>query len=114
MATPFGEPSDAFVTGRLAGLKVVVDCAHGACYKTTPAVLRELGAEVTVLNALPDGRNINLDCGALHLERLLVLRGLLLANPEINQPAGSAARHQENSAHDRQRNRPPRTADQAS
>jgi phosphoglucosamine mutase len=52
----------------LAGLKVVVDCANGAAYKVTPEVLRELGAEVTVLNAQPDGRNINLDCGSVHPE----------------------------------------------
>ncbi len=50
----------------LAGLKVVVDCANGAAYKVTPEVLRELGAEVVVLNAQPDGRNINLDCGSVH------------------------------------------------
>ena len=47
---------------------MVVDCAHGAAYKVTPEVLRELGAEVTVLNAQPDGRNINLDCGSVHPE----------------------------------------------
>lgn len=52
----------------LEGLKVVVDCAHGAAYKVTPEVLRELGAEVTVLNAQPDGRNINLGCGSVHPE----------------------------------------------
>jgi phosphoglucosamine mutase len=52
----------------LAGLSVVVDCANGAAYKVTPEVLRELGAEVTVLNAQPDGRNINLDCGSVHPE----------------------------------------------
>jgi len=50
----------------LAGLRIVVDCANGAAYKVTPEVLRELGAEVTVLNAQPDGRNINLDCGSVH------------------------------------------------
>jgi phosphoglucosamine mutase len=52
----------------LAGLKIVVDCANGAAYKVTPEVLRELGAEVTVLNAQPDGRNINLGCGSVHPE----------------------------------------------
>ena len=52
----------------LEGLKVVVDCAHGAAYKVTPEVLRELGAEVVVLNAQPDGRNINLNCGSVHPE----------------------------------------------
>jgi phosphoglucosamine mutase len=52
----------------LAGLRVVVDCANGAAYKVSPEVLRELGAEVTVLNAQPDGRNINLGCGSVHPE----------------------------------------------
>lgn len=54
----------------LEGMKVVVDCANGAAYKVTPAVLRELGAEVITLNDSPDGMNINDDCGALHLEGL--------------------------------------------
>jgi phosphoglucosamine mutase len=52
----------------LAGLRIVVDCANGAAYKVAPEVLRELGAEVTVLNAQPDGRNINLGCGSTHPE----------------------------------------------
>ncbi len=50
----------------LEGLKVVVDCAHGAAYKVAPRVYRELGAEVTVLGDQPDGTNINRDCGAVH------------------------------------------------
>lgn len=50
----------------LEGLKVVVDCAHGAAYKVAPHVYRELGAEVTVLGDKPDGTNINQDCGAMH------------------------------------------------
>jgi len=50
----------------LEGLRVVVDCAHGAAYKSTPCVLRELGAEVIVYGNQPDGRNINEDCGAMH------------------------------------------------
>jgi phosphoglucosamine mutase len=52
----------------LSGLKIVVDCANGASYKVSPEVLGELGAEVTVLNAQPDGRNINRDCGSVHPE----------------------------------------------
>lgn len=43
----------------LAGLKIVVDCAHGAAYKTAPTVLYELGAEVIPLGVSPDGSNIN-------------------------------------------------------
>jgi len=50
----------------LEGLRIVVDCAHGAAYKSTPCVLRELGAEVIVYGNQPDGKNINLDCGSLH------------------------------------------------
>jgi phosphoglucosamine mutase len=52
----------------LEGIKVVVDCANGAAYKTTPWILRELGAEVIVINDKPDGININEGCGALHLD----------------------------------------------
>jgi phosphoglucosamine mutase len=55
----------------LEGLKVVVDCANGAAYKVTPAVLEELGAEVIVLNGKPNGLNINDGCGSLHLEGLV-------------------------------------------
>ncbi len=54
----------------LEGLKVVVDCANGAAYKITPAVLRELGAEVITINDSPDGININDGCGTLHMEGL--------------------------------------------
>jgi phosphoglucosamine mutase len=52
------------------GMKVVVDCANGAAYKTTPWLLRELGAEVISINDKPDGININSRCGALHMEEL--------------------------------------------
>jgi phosphoglucosamine mutase len=53
-----------------AGMKVVVDCAHGATYKIAPNVFRELGAQVVVLAAQPDGLNINDRCGSTHLEGL--------------------------------------------
>jgi phosphoglucosamine mutase len=52
----------------LDGLKIVVDCAHGAGYRVAPEVLRELGAEVIALGVEPDGSNINAGCGALHPE----------------------------------------------
>jgi phosphoglucosamine mutase len=52
----------------LRGLKIVVDCAHGATYQVCPTVLRELGAEVVSLNVAPDGLNINAGCGSLHPE----------------------------------------------
>lgn len=50
----------------LEGMRIVVDCANGAAYKSTPCVLRELGAEVIVHSNEPDGKNINQDCGAMH------------------------------------------------
>jgi phosphoglucosamine mutase len=50
---------------KLEGLKIVVDCAHGAAYKVAPTVLWELGAEVIPLGVAPDGFNINRDSGAL-------------------------------------------------
>ena len=54
----------------LEGLRLVADCAHGAAYKSTPCVLRELGAEVVVCGDKPDGTNINQDCGSMHPEHL--------------------------------------------
>ena len=56
--------------GALVGLALVVDCAHGAMSTVAPVVLEHLGAEVTVLNATPDGRNINHLCGSMHPEGL--------------------------------------------
>jgi phosphoglucosamine mutase len=54
----------------LEGLKVVVDCAHGAAYATAPHVFRELGAEVVELGTDPNGTNINDGCGSTHPELL--------------------------------------------
>ena len=48
----------------LAGLKIVVDCAHGATYHIAPSVLSEMGATVIPIGAAPNGFNINLDCGS--------------------------------------------------
>jgi phosphoglucosamine mutase len=50
----------------LAGLRIVADCANGASAAVAPELFRRLGGEVTLLNIAPDGRNINLGCGALH------------------------------------------------
>jgi phosphoglucosamine mutase len=50
----------------LAGLRIVADCANGAAAAVAPELFRRLGGEVTLLNIAPDGRNINLGCGALH------------------------------------------------
>jgi phosphoglucosamine mutase len=52
----------------LEGLRVVADVANGATYKSTPSILRELGAELVVLNAAPNGTNINHECGSTHPE----------------------------------------------
>ena len=52
----------------LEGMRIAVDCANGAAYKSTPCVLRELGAEVFVFGNQPDGTNINRDCGSMHPE----------------------------------------------
>ena len=52
----------------LVGLKIVLDCAHGAAYRVAPAVLEELGAEVFAYGVEPDGTNINSGCGSTHPE----------------------------------------------
>lgn len=52
----------------LDGIRIVVDCGHGAAYKSTPCVLRELGAEIFVYGDQPDGTNINRECGSMHPE----------------------------------------------
>jgi len=52
----------------LRGMRIVLDCAHGATYRVSPTVLQELGAEVVALNVAPDGLNINAGCGSLHPE----------------------------------------------
>lgn len=54
----------------LEGMRIVVDCANGAAYKSTPCVLRELGAEVIVFGNTPNGTNINENCGSMHPENL--------------------------------------------
>ena len=54
----------------LDGMKVVIDCANGAAYTIAPAVLAALGAEVIPIGTVPNGKNINLDCGALYPQRV--------------------------------------------
>jgi len=54
----------------LEGLKIVVDCANGASSALAPVLFARLGAKVLAINASPDGRNINRDCGSLHIESL--------------------------------------------
>lgn len=55
---------------KLAGLKVVLDCAHGATYKVGPAVFEDLGAKLTCMGVNPNGLNINQDSGSTHPEAL--------------------------------------------
>jgi len=54
----------------LNGLRVVIDCGNGAASHLAPQLFREAGAALTVIHCQPNGRNINLDCGALHVESL--------------------------------------------
>ncbi len=54
----------------LEGVRVVLDCAHGATYRIAPLIFRELGAEVVSINVEPDGTNINANCGSQHTEGL--------------------------------------------
>lgn len=58
---------------RLSGLRVALDTANGATSSIAPAVWRNLGASVTVLNDTPDGLNINRECGSTHLDALVAL-----------------------------------------
>ena len=67
--------ASAFRELDLKNMRIAVDCANGAACEFAPKVLRTLGADVTAIHDRPNGRNINLDCGSLHLEgvRQLVL-----------------------------------------
>ena len=65
------------VSARFDGMRIVVDCGNGAACRLAPRLFGRLGAEVVMINAAPDGRNINLNCGALHVEGL---RDAVLAN----------------------------------
>ena len=58
------------VKSSFAGMKIVLDCAHGAAYELAPHIFRELGAEVVAIGVTPDGRNINAGCGSTHPEML--------------------------------------------
>ena len=55
----------------LKGLRVVLDCAHGAAYYLSPILMKELGCEVIKENVKPDGLNINDRCGAMHADQLI-------------------------------------------
>ena len=55
---------------RLDGVKIALDCGNGAAFHLAPELFRKLGADVVAIGCTPDGRNINLNCGALHTEGL--------------------------------------------
>jgi len=73
---PGGDPSEAYIrhlldnAPYLDGLKVALDCAHGASHAIAPKVFSRLGARLEVSHASPDGENINVDCGSTHPEFL--------------------------------------------
>ena len=54
----------------LSGMRLAIDCGNGAASALAPDLFRRAGADVTPIAMQPDGRNINLDCGALHVEKL--------------------------------------------
>jgi phosphoglucosamine mutase len=58
------------MNSRLDGMRIVADCGNGAAYRLAPRLFARLGADIETINASPDGRNINLKCGALHVEAL--------------------------------------------
>lgn len=60
----------AFPGPSLEGIRLVLDCAHGATYQVAPAVFLGLGAKVTLINHEPNGVNINQDCGSEHTDGL--------------------------------------------
>ena len=72
----YGRDYEAFLRGTLPpgfslkGVKILLDCANGAAYKIAPRVLRGLGAKVKVIGDRPDGKNINVGCGALHTQKM--------------------------------------------
>ncbi len=67
---------DRFESGMLRDLKVAVDCANGATWKSAPEILKRLGAKITVMANAPNGTNINDQCGSVYPESL---RDLVLA-----------------------------------
>jgi phosphoglucosamine mutase len=61
---------ERFETLDLTGRRIALDCANGATYRAAPEIFRRLGAEIDVLAAEPDGRNINAGCGSTHIDAL--------------------------------------------
>lgn len=67
---PYKKHLDRVIDTDFTELKVVVDAANGAAFELAPEILREFGAEVVAVNDLPDGTNINRNCGSTHPEEL--------------------------------------------
>jgi phosphoglucosamine mutase len=71
LSTRYVRELESFVpAGRLSGMRLVLDCANGAASSLAPRIYKDLGASVTAIGCAPDGKNINLHCGSLHLESL--------------------------------------------
>jgi phosphoglucosamine mutase len=70
LAPRYGDYLLSTLPARLDGLNLVVDCGNGAASHLAPELFRRAGARVTAIHNHPNGRNINLDCGALHVESL--------------------------------------------
>src|SRR6266536_286215 len=68
LSKPYLEFLVSTVSVSFEGMKLVVDCGNGAAYRLAPELFRRLGAQVNAISTEPSGRNINLNCGALHLE----------------------------------------------
>jgi len=64
-----------------SGLKIVIDCANGAAYDTSPEIFEKLGAELIVINNHPDGGKINLNCGSTHPE--IISKSVLENNADL-------------------------------
>lgn len=62
--------AEKFKTLSLENFKIVMDCANGAAFNLAPKLFQKFGACVTAINCQPDGKNINENCGSLHLEKL--------------------------------------------
>ena len=58
------------VEADLSKMKIVIDCANGAAFESTPLAFKQLGVQITVLNSQPNGFNINDDCGSTHMSKL--------------------------------------------
>jgi phosphoglucosamine mutase len=61
---------ERFAALDLSGLRIALDCANGATHRVAPEIFRRLGAGVTVIGDVPDGRNINAGCGSTHVDAL--------------------------------------------